>query len=399
MPQEAEHVLSEQVVTEHIVIVGGGPIGLTTALLLARAGYRVTVIEGREAAAARADRRLLALSRGTWQVLAPLLMQNPQHARIDTVLVSSAGEFGSMRIDATEIDAGSAEPLGVTMRYGALCHALEQAIEHVPATVPAQIALLRPARAKDIAQRNDAVTVTLDDGRALEAALLLHAEGAPGQPQAANASWALLADVALSGPAPGMAFERFTREGPLALLPAMTDEGPRWSLVWCSGQVATEARRALTEAEFVAALQAAIGMRTARVLAAGARQAVRLAPQMRARIAEHRLAWLGNAAQTLHPVAGQGFNLGVRDACTLLDALRSQRVDSVTAVPSALREYARRRATDRRLITGITNFLPSLFATRALPLALGRSLGLTLLDLTPPLRRQWAQLLMFGVRS
>jgi 2-octaprenyl-6-methoxyphenol hydroxylase len=201
-----------------------------------------------------------------------------------------------MRIDATEIDAGSAEPLGVTMRYGALCHALEQAIEHVLATVPAQIALLRPARARDIAQRNDAVTVTLDDGRALEAALVLHAEGAPGQPQTANASWALLADVMLSGPAPGMAFERFTREGPLALLPAMTDEGPRWSLVWCSGQVATEARCALNEAEFVAALQAAIGMRAARVLAAGARQAVRLAPQVRASIAEHRLAWLGNAA-------------------------------------------------------------------------------------------------------
>jgi 2-octaprenyl-6-methoxyphenol hydroxylase len=89
----------------------------------------------------------------------------------------------------------------------------------------------------------------------------------------------------------------------------------------------------------------------------------------------------------------------VRDTCTLLDALRSHRVDGVTAVPSALREYARRRATDRRLITGITNLLPALFATRALPLALGRSLGLTLLDLTPPLRRQWAQLLMFGVRS
>jgi 2-octaprenyl-6-methoxyphenol hydroxylase len=195
-----------------------------------------------------------------------------------------------------------------------------------------------------------------------------------------------------------VAFERFTREGPLALLPAVTTHGRGWSLVWCSTAVGAAERRALSDADFVAALQAAIGPRAARVLSVGPRHAVRLAPQTRAQIHEHRVAWLGNAAQTLHPVAGQGFNLGVRDACTLVAALGERRAQGRTDVPAALIDYARDRGADRRLITGITRWLPAVFATRAWPIALGRSLGLTALDLAPPLRRQWAHLLMFGVR-
>lgn len=401
---------------EDIVIIGGGPIGLTTALLLDDAGYCVTVIEGRDAAAARADRRLLALSRGTWQVLAPLLPVAPPHARIDTVLVSSAGEFGSTRIDASEIDSANGQPLGVTVHYGALCDALEQAV--ASARRQARITVARPARATQVTQRHDSATVTLDDGRTLAAELVLHAEGgassqgAQDQGQATpdnsakdsaansatDSDWALLAEVQLNGPAAGTAFERFTREGPLALLPAVTTQGRGWSLVWCCDAAGAAQRRALGDADFVAALQSAIGPRAARVLSAGPRHAVRLAPQTRAQIHEHRVAWLGNAAQTLHPVAGQGFNLGVRDACTLVAALGGRRVHGRTDVPAALIDYARSRSVDRRLITGVTRWLPAVFATRAWPIALGRSLGLTALDLAPPLRRQWAHLLMFGVR-
>jgi 2-octaprenyl-6-methoxyphenol hydroxylase len=401
---------------EHIVIIGGGPIGLTTALLLADAGYHVSVIEGRDAASARADRRLLALSRGTWHVLAPLLPVAPPHARIDTVVVSSAGEFGTTRINASELDGASGEPLGITVHYGALCDALEQAVGS--AERQTRIAVLRPARAIEVTQQNDGAAVTLEDGRSLAADLVLHAEGGAGPQRAENpeqagakngtqdgkqdgtldSGWALLADVQLSGPAAGIAFERFTREGPLALLPTVGPQGRGWSLVWCSDAAAAAQRRALGDADFVAALQAAIGLRAARVLSAGPRHAVRLAPQTRAQIHEHRVAWLGNAAQTLHPVAGQGFNLGVRDACTLVAALRAHREQGRTDVPSALISYGRDRSADRRLITGITRWLPAVFATRAWPIALGRSLGLTALDLAPPLRRQWAHLLMFGVR-
>jgi 2-octaprenyl-6-methoxyphenol hydroxylase len=380
---------------EQVVIVGAGPIGLTTALLLARADYGVTVIDSRDAAAARADRRLLALSRGTWQVLAPLVPQRPPHARIDTVIVSSAGEFGTTRIDAAEIDGASGEPLGVTAHYGALCEALDAAV----GARAAQITVLRPARAATIAQRHDGVTVTLDAGRVLHTGLVLHAEGAPAPTREDGAARALLADVQLQGPAPGVALERFTREGPLALLPAATPQGRGWSLVWCSDQAAAEQRLGLPDADFIAALQAAIGARAARVVAVGPRAAVKLAPQLRAHIAEHRVAWLGNAAQTLHPVAGQGFNLGVRDACTLVAALRAHRAGGRTDVPAALLAYARARSSDRRLIAGVTQLLPALFSTRAWPVAFGRSLGLTLLDLAPPLRRQWAHMLMFGVRT
>jgi 2-polyprenyl-6-methoxyphenol hydroxylase-like FAD-dependent oxidoreductase len=111
-------------------------------------------------------------------------------------------------------------------------------------------------------------------------------------------------------------------------------------------------------------------------------------------IHQHRVVALGNAAQTLHPVAGQGFNLGVRDCFTLADEL-----GGAAAVTDALASYARRRQADRAAIAALTGVLPALFASRFAPLAVARGLGLALLDAAAPLRRQLAQLLMFGVRS
>jgi 2-octaprenyl-6-methoxyphenol hydroxylase len=103
---------------------------------------------------------------------------------------------------------------------------------------------------------------------------------------------------------------------------------------------------------------------------------------------------VGNAAQTLHPVAGQGFNLALRDCATLVDCIVASRAD----VPGALAGYARQRRIDRSTIARVTHWLPQVFATRFAPVAIARSLGLTALDLVPPLRNELAHLLMFGVR-
>jgi 2-octaprenyl-6-methoxyphenol hydroxylase len=384
-----------------IALLGGGPIGLAGALLLARAGFAATVFDARPLEAARSDRRLLALSRGTLQVLRPLLgAPAPRMAPIVDVHVSSAGEFGATRIGAADIDASPAprgqtvaEPLGATVYYGDLVTALAAAADAEPG-----VTVRRPLRVARCEQRSDGVTLHLEagDGAAstCEAALAIHAEGGPTGSAAVAEDCALVAEVSLRGAAPGDAFERFTREGPLALLPAPSTRGPAWSLVWCMETAAAQRRAALDDDAFRAELQQAIGPRIARVLACAERRAYPLPQQARTRIAEHRVAWIGNAAQTLHPVAGQGLNLGLRDVLTLVDALARSRED----LPAALADYTRRRAADRSFVSGVTRWMPALFGTRLLPVSLARSLGLTALDLVPGLRREWARLLMFGVR-
>ncbi len=153
-------------------------------------------------------------------------------------------------------------------------------------------------------------------------------------------------------------------------------------------------RSDLADGALLGELQAEIGARIGTVTAIGPRRAVALPRQRRERVHQHRMVALGNAAQTLHPVAGQGFNLGVRDCFTLADEL-----GGAAAVTDALASYARRRQADRAAIAALTGVLPALFASRFAPLAVARGLGLALLDAAAPLRRQLAQLLMFGVRS
>jgi 2-octaprenyl-6-methoxyphenol hydroxylase len=381
-----------------IAVLGGGPIGLACALLLARRGLPSRVIEARTLASAQADRRLLALSRGSLQVLAPLFgTRPPPMAAIEGVHVSSAGEFGTTQLTAADSDGAA---LGATVYYGELLAALDAA-----ARAEAAVDLRRGRRVAGVTQHPDHVTVHLDRGGTssseasaapdtFDAAIAVHAEGASAADEAGGrpTDWALIAAVELEGPPPGAAFERFTREGPLALLPAPP---AGWSLVWCAGQAEVQRRIALADAAFGAELQAAIGPRLARVRGTGARGMYPLSARVRSQLHAHRTVWLGNAAQTLHPVAGQGFNLGLRDCAALADALAHSPED----LPGALADYARRRRADRALISVITHWLPDIFATRAAPMALARMLGLTALNVTPPLRRALATVLMFGVRA
>ncbi len=375
-----------------IAILGGGPIGLACALLLARRGCASIVIDARSLDDALREARLLALSRGTWQLLDPLLgTAAPRTAPIRTVHVSSAGEFGVTRIADADFDG---TPLGATVLYGDLLAALAAAAAAQPA-----IEVLRPRRATEVVQRPASVLIRLDDGSTLEAPFALNAEGFQSGAASAGAAreWALLADVTVRGPAPGAAFERFTREGPLALLPAPASLGgaPALSLVWCMDDAAAMRRSELSDAAFSDELQAALGTRIGRVERVGPRRRYPLHQMLRSRVREHRLVALGNAAQTLHPVAGQGFNLGVRDCATLVDCLAAHGADA----DAALRDYAARRRVDRQTIAALTRWLPAIFRVRLAPLALARSLGLTVLDQSPLLRRQLAQLLMFGVRD
>jgi 2-octaprenyl-6-methoxyphenol hydroxylase len=279
-----------------------------------------------------------------------------------------------------------------------------QALAHAAGT-QSLIEQRRPCRALPVEQRPDRVRIPLDDSTSIDAPLAIHAEGigALDLDAAPPSQGAVIADLRVSGPASGAAFERFTREGPLALLPTpATLPGETrgaatraMALVWCMDEAQATRRLAAPDDAFMRELQQAIGTRIGRVDAIGARRRYPLHQTMREQLRAHRVVALGNAAQTLHPVAGQGFNLGVRDCVTLSDALATHGAD----VAAALADHETRRGIDRAAIAAVTKWLPAAFATRFAPIAAARGAGLVALDLLPPLRRQLAYLLMFGVRA
>jgi len=375
-----------------IAILGGGPIGLACALLLAQRHIGSVIVDARTLDDARRDARLLALSRGTWQVLQPLLADHlPRHAPIRDVYVSSRGEFGSTHLAARDFDGAD---LGVTVLYGELLESFARAV-----AAQSTIEVRRPCRALRVAQFPAHVRITLDDATSIEAPLAVHAEGLAvphGVADRTAMQWAVIANVHTHGTAPGSAFERFTRDGPLALLPTPAGDAQTrtLALVWCMSDEESARRLALPEQAFKEELQRALGTRIARIETIGPRRRYPLAQTMRRELREHRVVALGNAAQTLHPVAGQGFNLGVRDCLTLADTLATH-----DGIDAALADYEARRRIDRAAIGSLTRWLPDAFATRFAPIAIARSAGLLALDLMPALRRQLAHLLMFGARA
>jgi len=374
-----------------VVILGAGPVGLALGLLLARRHVPSRLFDARDLDAARADRRVLALSRGSLQTLAALAELPPDRmAPIRTVVVSSAGQFGRAVIRDDDVGGG---PLGATIRYGDLLQPLAAA-----AAVEPLITIRRPLRIDSVHQRPAEVEIRTADGECLCAPLAINAEGLGSRSGSASQA-ALVADVEVEGPSAGWAFERFTRDGPLALLPvaarALASTQPM-ALIWCMPVATAERRHALSDAEFLAEAQAQLGMRN-RLCSVRARGRTLLPEQARDTLREHRVVYLGNAAQTLHPVAGQGLNLGLRDCMTLAECIGAANAAG-TDPAEGLADYERLRRADRAAILALTRTAPALFATRFAPVALGRSLALTLLSIVPDLRREFARLLMFGVR-
>jgi 2-octaprenyl-6-methoxyphenol hydroxylase len=378
-----------------IAIIGGGPVGLALALLLARRRVPSIVADARALDAARRDRRLLALSRGTLDALGALaVLPAAALAPIRSVVVSSRGDFGRAVLDERELGAG---PLGATVRYGDVVGALDAACAG-----EAAIELRRPTSATVVAQRPDAVDVMFGGGERLRVAVAVNAEGvAPAGRDVEASQVALIGDIDVEGAGAGAAHERFTRDGPLALLPVpgpASGSARTMALVWCMPAAIANRRELLPDGEFLAELQSQLGRRDARVRAIRARGRYPLLEQARDRVREHRLVHVGNAAQSLHPVAGQGFNLGVRDCAVLAELLGAAAAAGEDPL-ARLADYERRRRHDRAAIRALTRTMPALFATRFAPAAAARSLGLTLLSIVPDLRVEFARLLMFGVRS
>ncbi len=371
-------------------ICGAGPVGMALAALLVKRGMAPTgiaLIDARPLAAAQADPRSLALSYGSSLLLDEIGAWPVPATAIHQIHVSRRGQFGRSMI---ERDDEGVPALGYVTRYGELVATLARACEQ------ADIATIRPARVTGHLEHADGVNLKLDDGRELEAALVVQAEGGLFGEQDAKASTrdyqqtAVIARVSASAAIAHRAYERFTEQGPLALLPQDGADGQQYALVWCVRPDTADALLALDDAAFLARLGEAFGTRLGRFTATGARASYKLGLNADARLTARTVA-IGNAAQTLHPVAGQGLNLGLRDAAVLARLLAQD------ASPAQLERFVAERQTDRSLTVGLTDTMARAFAHSGPAQALlGLSLGL--LDTVAPARSLLAELMMYGRR-
>ncbi|HPT49373.1 MAG TPA: FAD-dependent monooxygenase [Accumulibacter sp.] len=372
-----------------IAIVGAGPVGMALARALADGPYRVVLIDSRPRGAWKGDPRALALSHGTRQLLERLdAWRAAAGTPIETIHVSQRGGFGRTVIEASDYGLPA---LGYVMRYRDLAAALDARIDH--ATFLDNCQLLDAETGAD----NAMLTLSQDGNREqIAARLIVHAEGAPNDdPTVRVFDYRQHAVVAEVRPLPAhgrRAWERFTPDGPLALLPL----GEDYSVVFTVPSAKVATLLALDDDAFLAALRAQFGRRIDFV-ASGPRAAFPLALRVRRRLTAARQVWIGNAAQSLHPVSGQGFNLGLRDAWELAEILLATGGDAGQA--GTLATYARARRLDRLGSAAFTDGTVRIFSNDLPPLRVARGLGLLALDILPPLRHFVAKRMIWGARA
>ncbi len=373
-----------------VAIVGGGMVGASLALALAALPLEVAVIEAvapEDGSQPSFDSRTTALSNGTRRIFAGLGVWDEiarEATPIRRIHVSDRGRFGSALIDAGEQGVAA---LGYVAENRLIGRALWRRLRASPRT-----RILAPARVTEATAGATHSALTLegaDGARSLEARLVVAADGAGSLVrQAAGIGaerWdygqtALISLVTPQRYHDHVAYERFTPTGPLAVLP-----GPdgRVVVVWTLAPEAAARVMALDDAGFLGELQDCFGWRLGRLGAVGSRHAYPLALTHAAGASAPRTAIIGNAAQGLHPIAGQGFNLGLRDAATLAEVLSEAAPGVDPGGDPLLARYAAWRQTDRHALIAFTDGLVRLFASPFGPVRAARSLGLVLFDLSP----------------
>lgn len=379
-----------------IAIAGAGPAGQALASLLIRGGFpaaRIAVFDAKTAEQSQQDVRTIALSAGSRQILEQAGGWPVRATAIHEIHVSRRGHFGRTLIRHEDYQLPA---LGYVARYGDIIRPLEQALQ------PSDVQFLRPVKITGLQEQHDHVQIQTvsADGRTHQyaAGMVIQAEGGTFTDQEARGQrrdydqTAVIAHVCFSGSIAHRAFERFTDQGPLALLPE--DDG--YALVWCVRPELAEQLMQLDDAAFCAALQQAFGQRLGSISSISKRNAFPLGLNAQ-HSASARIVSIGNAAQTLHPVAGQGLNLGLRDVSVLARAI----LQNGTQTEAAIQDFMRLRGTDRQLTIGLTDTLARIFASSP-DGSLRQSLlgaGLALLDVLPPARHALAGHMMYGWRN
>ena len=420
--RDARYDAAHTMTSVHIAVVGAGPVGLALALLAARAlpSAELSLFDARPAERDKAaDARTLALSLGSVQLLERLHGWDAAAAEpIREVWISQQAAALAMPgwLGRAEVQLRASElglpMLGAVLGYGALVAPLLRAWQAAAAAEPAR--LHSRFGTSVAALKALAAGVEVDAGVAERFDLAVVAEGGVfGEEKLTDGNAisrdyqqnAWVGSVELEGGRPGLAIERFTRYGPVALLPlprplAGADEGTAHAaLVWCVPRH-DDPVRDLSDAQRLAVLGTVFDPAVGRLSAVSALRCFPLGLAAQRSLVRGRQVRIGNAAQTLHPVAGQGLNLGLRDAFALATALRDalERGRSAPDIDRALARVAWQRGPDRWATIVATDFLARSFTWQAPGLATLRGAGLALLNRVPPLKNALARRMMFGMR-
>ncbi|EIR4243554.1 2-octaprenyl-6-methoxyphenyl hydroxylase [Vibrio parahaemolyticus] len=368
-----------------VVIAGGAMAGATLALAiehLSQGALRVAVVEPFKAQSDQHpgfDSRSIALSYGTVNLLRHLELWSaiePFSTPIEHIHVSDRSHAGMT--DITKHDVG-VEALGYVVELADVGRVYQELLTHSTA-----IDLYCPDSAKHITRTQENVTIELASGELLNAKLLVAADGAVSQccqqiglelSEHDFDQVAVIANIVTQEPHQGRAFERFTENGPVALLP-MSDN--RMSLVWCLRPDEAQIVMELSESEFLERLQQDFGWRLGAMQKVGLRASYPLLLRHRKQNISHRFAIVGNAAQTLHPIAGQGFNLGIRGVVTLAEELVKQGED--VGRYQGLIRFSQRREADRNETIWLTSSLVHVFSNDLLAMRIGRNTALAAMD-------------------
>jgi len=376
-----------------VIIIGGGMVGGCLGLALSQSSLRVAIVESRELTEKQSDsagKRAIALSWGSRRILEQQNIWRPVNdaaMAIKHIHVSDKGHFGKTRLSAA------------SQNVDALGYVVEAVkIEAVVANSLKQsnIDSLCPASLVDYVVHDDSADVTISlngKEKTLSCKLLVGADGGLSKVRECGAfelkeysydQHAIAGLISVESDAHDVAYERFTSEGPIAMLPHLDG---LYSLVWTMPSELAQDVMALPENEFLERLQSRFGQWLGQLGLSGKCQTFPLNLSHVPNNTAERVVLIGNAAHQLHPVAGQGFNLGLRDAAILADALLSEEGDIV----AVLETYANRRQLDQALITGFTDNVIKLFSTDSALLSVVRNSGLLMLDKIPLMKNQFAR--------
>ena len=378
-----------------VLIHGGGPVGLACAAwcLQKFPEAKITLFDRNpvnDDDLVGGDSRGIALSHGSKILLDTIDAWPTDCADIHRVHVSQAGRFGRALMTREELGQ---DALGHIVRYRDIHLALRKALRAIQVNSP-----------NFVWEHIDDSNSNGDHG----AQCIVHAEGGLFKTQ----DWvesgrdygqsALVGLVEVENAQPHQAWERFTAEGPLAVLPS--HYGPHiLNLVWCGSPESSTQRLKQSEAEFLDTLQQEFGFRIGRFLKIQDRRLYELGLNYRKEITKDNEVWIGNAAQTLHPVAGQGLNLGLRDAYLLAEKLvglfaNTSKVPDSIQIQETLESYAHSRKADRSTTIGLTDFMARVFTSNLAPVVLARGMALSALQWLPPVKIALARQMMFGRR-
>ncbi len=384
-----------------IIIIGGGPVGATLALLLVKQGVSVTVLEARSLGAAHSESRALALSFGSRRILEKLGLWgalSTQATPINSIHVSQKGSFGRTQLHAGDYHQ---EALGYVLSYGVLSAALDRAIADAKS-----VNFIFEASASNIVYDASEATVTYTHGglaHSISSPLVVLADGGRTLDELTGLSRetkeyghdALVTKVRAELPHHNVAYERFTANGPIALLPNGGEFD--FSLVWTGEKSFITSMLSLSDADFLEKFHQQFGDRVGDFLSVEKRlsfplKMAKLKPD--AQQSKH-LVVIGNAAQTMHPVAGQGFNVGLRDAESLAQHIASASADELGSA-NMLASYQASRKSDTKGGLFFTDFLVNLFSNDLVGLSALRGASLGVFDVIQPVKKYLVGKMSFG---